>query len=1049
MDRNIPVLYMYLDRTIQTVKDLLGSLIGQLIYHRFSTNRSAETRDLEPYMKSSLNQPLLKEIFDVLQLEIKKFQRVFLVVDGSNELEEQLREELDLQLKDLRSGNLSVMFTLRHMEMPSYIVVDCDVCEKQNLRIYHHCQICDQGNFDLCQDCMDGGKFCHDSLHVLSEPYSVVWIEMITPDQEIKQYVKSTIDISSQSEGRHPRLRDVRLARMLEQDEQLKELICTTIVQKAEGNFLIANVYLLALGQSRTLWEMETLMQKPFHALENRSVLDYQYEQIMEQIRAQPKNDWDLALKSLSWVLYSKRPLTFEELREAINSIALVPPQTLDASYNIAQLLLEAGDKSEEKLTYKLSKILSVTGGLIAVNDKHRVNFTHLIVREYVEAKVMEWFPAAEGNIAMAIMHYISTEALSYSRCKNDYEFEARQKRNPIFLYTAGYWGDHVRNVIHEPDVRAAALRFVRNPVNLAPCLQAQRYVAVHGPIEEGRRGVPNSLHLCATFGLATIIPDLLEDGIEIDVQESTYGLTALMYACEKGHAEAVRTLLDFGASVNILSFRGSSPMFEAISGGYTDVIELLIEKEELDINATYQNELHMTALMVAADKGALELVRCLLQRPDIEVNQKDIRGATALILAVEKGCDSIVSLLLEYGKIEVDASKDHGVPALMIAAREGFDGIVGQLLEHGADASILSGPYGFAAITSAVIGGHLSVVKTMVSHGADLYVLDKRGRSLLHHASIEGHSEIVQYLNGEGLTPDTQCNRGGTALHYAARGPRLNLVRMLLELGANASIMDQAGGTPLGVAWHNGQTKIARAIQGQAQSSDFEQEIPPEIASTLPMWSLAKLGKLDLVASKVSNATDLETKDPYTNDSAVHLAAAYHNNDILEMLLDVKASPDCQNDDGRTPLHLAILGENPRAVSLLLQHKARVDTSDMFGLNPVQSASQKTLDSGRSDFTTAIWLMDAGLRTSKDSKFRLRKNFIKPLFFAAVKAGNANVLEYLIDKGANVIDKDMDGYTAFQLAEKAGFDDITETLETRLELYKFQKRTGQLTEME
>ena len=54
---------------------------------------------------------------------------------------------------------------------------------------------------------------------------------------------------------------------------------------------------------------------------------------------------------------------------------------------------------------------------------------------------------------------------------------------------------------------------------------------------------------------------------------------TALMFACEKGHVEAARLLLEKGAAVDAQDENGVTPLMTACEEGHVEVARLLLEK--------------------------------------------------------------------------------------------------------------------------------------------------------------------------------------------------------------------------------------------------------------------------------------------------------------------------------------------------------------------------------------------------------------------------------------------------------------------------------------
>lgn len=874
----------------------------------------------------------------------------------------------------------------------------------------------------MCQNCIDKQESCKDESHsLLLEPYFAVEINLVTPDEEIRRFVDFGLEYTGKSPQGDPdercarRPTAARLARKCRRDLVLKSWISSAVVSQAKGNFLFAKLYMDCLEQQHTVKQVKEILQNPF-------VLENHYEPTMVRINSQPKEDSALAKKAISWIVSSRRPLKVEELQQAM---AIVP----------------GTEEINPETSCEIPHLLSVTAGFMTVDSKHTVRLAHQTAQTYLGLQAKKWFPSVEVDIALAIVSYLGIKAIS-KPClgsRDGQEFKARRKTHPFLLYAAVYWSNHVRDVIHDPIVQATVLRFVRDPSNLASCFQAASWaVATGGPNEWHPWGSPNILHECAKSGLTPIIPELLADGYGIDSQDSTYGLTALSYACRAGYGETVKLLLDLGASVNIRGLNGTTALFEAIWGGHTDLVELLLTKAELNINTVYASHTQRTVLMIAAQDGAEEVVRCLLQRVDLDINKSDISRSTALILAAANGHTSVVSLLLNHEGIKIDRRDLVGRSALIAAADNGFSEIVGRLLAKGADLHSSR-----TVIQRAVQLGYFFVVETMAAHGVDIRALNGLGRSLLHDAALRGSDDIVRLLILKGLDLNAQCHQGCTPLHYASRFNMFSVTKVLLELGADPSFKDSYGRTPVVVVWQEGHMRVARILEGQDSTAGMEEEIPTAIAKTLPIWSVAKLGRVDLLASILSNGTNLGEKDPYTNNSAIHLAVSWNHYDILQMLLDADLSPDCINDEHETPLHFAARIANIEAVELLLQHRADIGSVDLFGDTPLQIALEED------HLSVAIQLIHGSLNTTKDIQIEIPKEYVQPLFFSAAKAGNAKVLECLIDKRAHIMAKDQDGHTALQLAETAGFGDITETLETRLDIFKYKKRVTLLKNIE
>ena len=68
-------------------------------------------------------------------------------------------------------------------------------------------------------------------------------------------------------------------------------------------------------------------------------------------------------------------------------------------------------------------------------------------------------------------------------------------------------------------------------------------------------------------------------------------------------------------------------------------------------------------------------------------------------------------------------------------------------------------------------------------------------------------------------------------------------------------------------------------------------------------------------------------------------------NKNVLKMLLDGGAQPDKEDDEGRTPLHYAVLHSwhyREEKVKLLLERGADRHKADKWGKTPLQLATEK-----------------------------------------------------------------------------------------------------------
>jgi hypothetical protein len=99
--------------------------------------------------------------------------------------------------------------------------------------------------------------------------------------------------------------------------------------------------------------------------------------------------------------------------------------------------------------------------------------------------------------------------------------------------------------------------------------------VASEPPPEPGAE----ELNAASRKGDVEAVRALLDKGISPDAKWR-YGMTALFPACDRGHLEVVKLLLERGANVNVRdSFYGQTPFQSALGKGHVEIVRLLFAK--------------------------------------------------------------------------------------------------------------------------------------------------------------------------------------------------------------------------------------------------------------------------------------------------------------------------------------------------------------------------------------------------------------------------------------------------------------------------------------
>lgn len=188
-------------------------------------------------------------------------------------------------------------------------------------------------------------------------------------------------------------------------------------------------------------------------------------------------------------------------------------------------------------------------------------------------------------------------------------------------------------------------------------------------------------------------------------------------------------------------------------------------------------------------------------------------------------------------------------------------------------------------------------------------------------------------------------------------------------------------------------------------------------------------------------------------------LCAAAQRGDVsaLTMLFQKKLSPNVKNQDGNTPLHLAVQNEYLEVVDLLLQKGAFVNARNNLGNTALHQAVimgskdlvNKLLTAGASPnaanlagetpLMSLLQVKDRYLDPEElgfliekgaDLKATERKYGLTPLHIATDNRQSSTIIKYLIEHGASLEVVDKFGRTALQMARARDFKELVSLLD-------------------
>ncbi|KAF4334671.1 purine and uridine phosphorylase [Fusarium beomiforme] len=331
----------------------------------------------------------------------------------------------------------------------------------------------------------------------------------------------------------------------------------------------------------------------------------------------------------------------------------------------------------------------------------------------------------------------------------------------------------------------------------------------------------------------------------------------------------------------------GATALWYASRNGHEEVVRLLLAEQNInpvsrDINFA------TTPLWCASGNGHDKVVVLLLDKKT-DINEHcdhlDGDGSTPLLRAVCWGHGAMFSLLVADDRVNPDfRDKDGWSPLLQAARREEKRMVETLLTLEDVDVNARDYHYDCTPLQWAVREGKEEVVKVLL---ADKRVKGNPTSALtpLALAVDRGYVTIVELLLASGRAdPNDQGEDGQTVLTMAAKKGNTAIVKVLLAAGASLSKASTAF--------------FYAAVYGHVEAAQL-------------------LLKIDDV--------DVNCRQGF-GYSPLHIAAFHGYVAVAKWLLENNADTKTVNDEGQTPMALAVESGNEEIIRLLRDHEASTE---------------------------------------------------------------------------------------------------------------------------
>ena len=467
----------------------------------------------------------------------------------------------------------------------------------------------------------------------------------------------------------------------------------------------------------------------------------------------------------------------------------------------------------------------------------------------------------------------------------------------------------------------------------------------------------------------------LLEQGADVNAPQAD-GTTALHWAAYWDHGDSAELLIRAGARVNVANDLGVTPLWTASENGSAAMVRTLLQAGANPNAALSSGE---TLVMTAARTGNADVVEQLLAKgADVNAKEHAYGAQTALMWAVAQQHADVVDVLLAHGadvaarsdgwtevvKTVREAAnpayimdlKQGGYTPLLFAARVGDLASAKLLVAAGADVNDLA-PSGTSAVVVAAHSGHGELAAFLLENGADPTTAGA-GYTALHAAIMQKDEQLAEALLVHGANPNapilksTPTRRssadfyfgpgfvGATPFWLAARFGVPEIMRRLAEHGADPLVVHHP-------AYYDG-----NGIGYFAIEQPYIEE-----GSTTALMAAVGLGDIEsgrsplvavTVLDRIAEATPVGRQEP---DPVKQAAIAL---EAVRLAIELGVDVNTANADGNTALHAAASRGYDGVIELLVENGATVAVTNNEGQTPLALAMDSGRGSGRGTGDTA-----------------------------------------------------------------------------------------------
>ena len=478
-----------------------------------------------------------------------------------------------------------------------------------------------------------------------------------------------------------------------------------------------------------------------------------------------------------------------------------------------------------------------------------------------------------------------------------------------------------------------------------------------------------------------------------------------LYQAIKHNNIKAVKFFIENNANVEIATFDGTTPLVLAIEENKPKIVELLIKEGKANIYGVYAKETEKYPIYCAVKNKNLNMIKILLD------NNFDLkRESYILSYAMENSDENIVKYLVENGA----DMYSYEITALYQAVLNLNPKLVEYFLDKGASIEKAGETDVYGNIMMAAAGSKFN--NSNDKSPVDLTLLEK---------SAENSAKIMQMIIDKvdkKLINDSL--EGKTPLIIAVGNSYIDTAKILIENGADVNSVDFEGWSALSYAVNNGDIEIAKLL--------LENKVKIKDELLIAIKSPIVESSINIMKLLIDNKANINYTDE-NGFSPLNMAIESGDMELTKFLITNGANVNSLMQDGVSLIGYAIAQNNMDLLQILIENGANVNytNGDSWADTPLKTASRLGLDNvvrilltRNADINAVDMNGNTALHTEalnsqlsvvkllleKNPNLDIQNKVGNTALHLAVISGNINIVGELVLKGANTRIRNNDG---------------------------------------